>query len=100
MGGEILRNALQKPLKTIVENCGVGFETVEKKIGGKNGYNSKTGEIEDMLESGIVDAVGVILNAVKNAVSVAATILTCGTVVTLPKDEDASLQKLMKHGIM
>jgi chaperonin GroEL len=51
------------------------------------GFNSKTGKVEDLVEAGVVDPAKVVLSAVKAAIGVASGILTLGTVVLLPKEE-------------
>lgn len=83
IGGIILKEALQKPYKQIVENTGKNSGIPTQEIG----FNSKTGEMVNMFKAGIVDPTDVQINAVKNAIGVAATILTVGTVVILPKEE-------------
>jgi chaperonin GroEL len=87
IGSVILRNALEAPIKQIVYNTGKDFDDIVGYIGATKGFNSKTGELVDMFETGIVDPADVVLNAVRNAIGVAAAILTVGTVVTLPKEE-------------
>lgn len=52
------------------------------------GFNSKTGKVEDLIEAGIIDPADVVLNAVKSAIGVAASILTVGSVITLPEQEE------------
>jgi chaperonin GroEL len=84
IGGKILSTALTAPLRTICDNSGIE-NTPE--IGGTIGFNTKTRELVDMFEAGIVDPKNVVLNAVKNAVSVAATVLTAPTIVLLPRME-------------
>jgi chaperonin GroEL len=93
VGGLILKESLKAPVKQITANAGKkldvdGFVSDPKR---KNTYgmNSKSGEIVDMFELGIVDPKNVVLNAVKNAISVAATVLTAPTIVTLPREENS-----------
>jgi len=94
VGGSILTTALCKPTAQIMQNAGytpkkVGTTFVDewKRISGTIGFNSHTKEFVDMFEAGIVDPTNVVLNAVKNAVSVAATVITAPTIVTLPREE-------------
>jgi chaperonin GroEL len=94
VGGNILKIALRKPTLQIMQNAGkdvsdekclfFGFDTLIKTYG----FNSKTGQVEDLMNSGIVNAKSVDLNAVKNAIGVAASILTIGTIVTLPRETE------------
>ncbi len=83
VGGQILREALLAPIRQIVINAG-GHDTVH--IQDENtGYNALTGEWVNMWEVGIVDPVKVVKNAVKNAISVAGSVLTTEIAVKLPK---------------
>lgn len=89
IGARILAVALEVPARTIYGNAGAYvpdmFLYSGKDIGG---FDSRTKtEIGDMFKAGIIDPTNIVLNAVKNAVSVAATVLTANTVVTLPRDE-------------
>lgn len=86
VGEKILKSALNEPFKRIVTNAGLSEESLVSK---KNlGFDSRTGNIVDMFEAGIIDPTDVVLNAVRNAIGVAASILTIGTVVTLPREEE------------
>lgn len=78
IGAEILRVALKKPWSQILENAGI--ESVEYE-----GYDARTGKPTDMFEAGILDSSKVIKNAIKNAISIAGTILTTKVIVTEPK---------------
>lgn len=84
VGQRILRQALHAPMAQIAINAGATpYLGCEKNIG----LNSKTKEKVDMFEAGIVDPKNVVLNAIRNAISVAATVLTAPTIVTLPREE-------------
>ena len=91
IGWEIVKKALLKPLKLLVENAGengdvVASEVLKKEFG--VGYNVNTGEYEDMKKAGIVDPVKVTISAVQNASSVAGMILTTEASVTDLDDPD------------
>jgi len=86
IGGKILQQALQTPIKLIVKNSGKNIEEIGE-VGDIFGYNSKTGKVEDLMKAGVVDPASVVLNAIKNAIGVAAMILTIGNVILLPKEE-------------
>ena len=77
----ILRQALQAPLKQIMENAGVDYDYSMVEDG--MGYNIKTGEFGDMIDMGIVDPTRVTVTALQNAVSVAITILSTKAIITL-----------------
>lgn len=71
----ILRNSLREPYNVLIKNSGF------KDDGNSIGMNVKTGEKVDMFEAGIIDPAIVIKNAVKNAVSIAGTVLTSDGVI-------------------
>ncbi len=52
------------------------------------GYNSSTSRVEDLMSSGVTDPANIVLNSVKNALSVAAAVITTETIVTLPKHDE------------
>ena len=94
LGCNIMRNALRTPFQQILLNAGQeNVHAIEYQIEGnenKNiGYNIKTREYEDFLESGIIDPTKVTRCALENAASIAGTILlTECTVVNKPKDKE------------
>lgn len=89
VGGIILIQALVAPIKQIIENAGVKFTDDTIILAGDDkGLNAKTLEVVDMWEAGILDPALVVKNAVKNAISVAGTVLTASVIVTLPKKEE------------
>lgn len=83
IGGKILGEALKAPMKQILTNAGI--TDTELKLG--HGYDTRTRKAVDLIEAGIVNPTNVEINAVRNAVSVAATILSAPTIVTLPDDK-------------
>lgn len=84
IGGRILETALLKPMLQIMSNAGITIN-VEPSKG--MGYDTRTRELVDLIEAGIVNPTNVEINAVRNAISVAATVLSAPTVVTLPKHD-------------
>ncbi|MEA3354893.1 MAG: chaperonin GroEL [Patescibacteria group bacterium] len=92
IGLDILRFALQQPVRLLAENSGADAGWVVKKVeqGKKDfGFNSLTMEFGYMLEQGILDPAKVTRTALQNAASVASMILTTECLVTeLPKKED------------
>lgn len=92
-GTEIIRRALEEPLRQIVANAGkeasVIIEEVKK---GKDayGYNAETDEYGDLIAMGIVDPVKVTRSALQNAASAAAMFLTTEAVITdIPEEKPA-----------
>jgi chaperonin GroEL len=90
-GVNIVKRALEEPMRQIVENAGVeGSVVVDKVKGGKDdyGFNAASEKYENMLGAGILDPTKVCRLALQNAASVAGLLLTTGAVVTeKPKEE-------------
>src|SRR4051812_23574217 len=84
-GARIVARALEEPLKQIAVNAGEeGGVVVEKvrNLTGNNGYNAATGDYEDLVGKGIIDAAKVTRSALQNAASIAALFLTTEAVIT------------------
>lgn len=93
LGVEIVKKALEAPMRQIAENAGVEgsivIETVKKMNPGE-GYNALTGDYGNMIGFGIIDPAKVTRSAIQNAASIAALILTTEAVVAeKPKEESA-----------
>ena len=88
----ILRRALEEPLRQIAANAGVDGAVIAeevKKNSGNHGYNAATGVYEDMVKAGIVDPAKVTRTALQNAVSIAGMFLTTEAVITeIPKKDE------------
>ena len=83
-GGQIVRRALQSPIRQIAENSGLeGSVVVQKVTASANnvGLNADTGEYVDLFKAGIVDPLKVTRTALENAVSLVGTILTTEVLV-------------------
>lgn len=92
-GINILRRAVEAPLRQIVANAGDEASVVLDKVkqgSGNYGYNAATGEYGDMLEFGIIDPAKVTRSALQAASSIAGLLITTEAIVAeLPKDESA-----------
>ena len=97
-GVNILRVALEAPMRKIAENAGMNgdviIQNVRRMQGEKKdpqlGYNVMTGEYLNMVKSGIIDPAKVTRGALENAASIAAMILTTEALVTdIPEDKKA-----------
>ncbi len=95
IGVNILRRALEEPLRQIAANAGAeGSVIVEavRKMEPGNGFDAQKGEFTDMFVAGIIDPAKVTRSALENAASVAALLLTTETVITdLPEKEKAPM---------
>jgi chaperonin GroEL len=92
-GVEIVRRALEEPLRQIVGNGGLeGSVIVNKVKEGKDayGFNAQTGVYEDLFTAGVIDPTKVTRTALQNAASVASLMLTTEAMVAeRPKEEEA-----------
>jgi chaperonin GroEL len=90
-GAEIIRRAIEEPLRMIVANAGMEPSVVcneVKKNKGGFGFNAFNNKYEDLLQAGIIDPTKVTRTALENAASIASLILTTECIVSeLPKDE-------------
>jgi chaperonin GroEL len=95
IGVNILRRALEEPLRQIAANAGLeGSVVVEavRKMEPGHGYDASKGEYADLFATGIIDPAKVTRSALENAASVASLMLTTETVVTdLPEKEKAGM---------
>jgi chaperonin GroEL len=104
VGVNILRRALQEPLRQIVINAGADGSVVLNKVAEEGqdnfGYNAANGEYGDLVRLGIIDPTKVARTALQNAASVAGLLLTTEAMVTeLPK-EDAPAMPMPDMGGM
>ncbi len=85
IGVDIIKRAVEEPLKQIATNAGKeGSVVVERLKGEKNpniGYDAKTDAYRDMIEAGIIDPVKVVRSALQNAASIAGLMLTTEALV-------------------
>jgi len=92
-GARMVARALEEPIKQIAHNAGMeGGVVVEKVKGlsGNEGLNADTGNYEDLLKAGVIDAAKVTRSALQNAASIAALFLTTEAVVAdKPEDKPA-----------
>ena len=90
-GVEIIRKALQAPLRQIVTNAGgepsIVVENVMNGDGGY-GYNARTGVYEDLVAGGVIDPTKVTRSALQNAASVSGLLLTTEALIADSADDD------------
>ena len=90
-GINIVRRALQEPVRQIAQNAGSEGSVVVGKILENNsanfGYNAQTGEYGDLLQMGVIDPVKVVRSALEDAASVASLLITTEAMIAeLPKE--------------
>ena len=90
-GAEIVKKSLESPLYRIAVNAGQEGAVVVNTVKGSKdgtGYNALTDEYVDMVEAGILDPVKVARSALQNANSIAATLLTTESAVSIIKEPE------------
>jgi chaperonin GroEL len=101
-GIEIIKRAIEEPLRQIVINSGKeGAVIVQKVREGKDdfGYNAQTDKYEHLFKAGVIDPVKVARVALENAASIAGMFLTTEAVVVEEKDENAPAMPPMGGGM-
>ncbi|WP_338521728.1 chaperonin GroEL [Candidatus Legionella polyplacis] len=94
VGIDILRRAIEAPLRQIVANAGYEASVIVNKVSeykdrGNYGFNAATGEYGDLVEMGILDPTKVTRTALQNAASVASLMLTTECMIAeLPKKDE------------
>ena len=92
-GARIVAAAVEAPLTQIAENAGLNGGVVVEKVRnlkkGTEGLNAATGEYEDLLKAGVIDAAKVTRSALQNAASIAALFLTTEAVIVDKPAESA-----------
>ena len=97
VGIDIIRRAIQAPLRQIVENAGEDGAVVVGKLLEKynvnTGYNAQTDEYVNMFDAGIVDPTKVVRTALEGAASVGALLITTEAMVAEKPEEECSCGK-------
>jgi chaperonin GroEL len=91
MGVDIVRRALEAPMRQIAGNAGYEGSLVVQRVkdGKKNlGFNAESGEYTDMLEAGVIDPTKVVRIALQNASSIASLLLTTEALVSEKPEEE------------
>ncbi len=94
VGVDIIRKALEEPIRQISENAGAEASVVVNRVkneSGAFGYNAQTDTYEDLLKAGVIDPTKVTRSALENAASIASLLLTTeAVVVDMPEDNKAA----------
>ena len=95
IGVDIIRRAIEEPIRQIVHNAGLEGSVVVNKVKegeGNFGFNAATDEYEDLVKAGVIDPTKVTRVALENAASVASLLLmTEATIVEKPEKESAPM---------
>ncbi|HYU61360.1 MAG TPA: chaperonin GroEL [Solirubrobacterales bacterium] len=92
-GAEIVRRALEEPIRQIAENSGFEGSVVVDKVRGLKpgeGLNAETGDYGDLVADGVIDPTMVTRSALQNAASIAKNILTTECIVAEPPEKDGA----------
>jgi chaperonin GroEL len=104
IGVNIVKRALQEPLRQIAENAGEEGAIVLGKVNGSKdnnfGYNALSGEYEDLVKAGVLDPTKVVRTALTNASSIAALMLTTEALVADITEEKKGAVAIGGHGGM
>ena len=93
-GIQLVRRAMEEPLRQIVENAGMEGSVVVNKVkemSGDNGFNARTEVYEDLHAAGVIDPTKVARVAIENAASIASMILTTECVLSEIKEETPAM---------
>ncbi|TAG57693.1 MAG: chaperonin GroEL [Cytophagales bacterium] len=102
-GVQIIRTAIEAPLRTIVSNCGLEASVIVNKVKeGKDdfGYNAREDKFENLIKIGVLDPVKVTRLALQNAASVASLLLTTECVIAEEKDDAPAMPPMGGGGGM
>ena len=103
IGAEIVRRALEEPIRQIVENAGLEGSVVVNKVKeseGAMGFNAATEKYEDLYEAGVIDPTKVTRSALENASSVAGLLLMTEALITDKPEEQKAAAPAMPPGGM
>jgi chaperonin GroEL len=102
-GVQIVRRALEEPIRQIVANAGLEGSVVVEKVKGATGvaqgFDAERNEYVDMMHAGILDPTKVERIALQNATSIASLLLTTEALITdIPEDDKKAAAPPMPHG--
>src|SRR5215203_5690598 len=93
IGVQIIRRAIEEPLRMIVQNAGaegsIVLEKVRSSKDDKFGYNALTDVYEDLVQAGVIDPTKVTRTALQNAASIASLLLTTEAIIVEKKEKDS-----------
>ena len=93
VGYKIVRRALEEPIRQIADNAGIDGAVIAERAKNEKdgiGYNAYSGQWVNMIETGIIDPAKVTTSALKNAASIAGTLLTTECAITdIPEPKPA-----------
>ena len=103
VGANIVKRALEEPIRKIAENAGAEGSVIVEKVKGEKqnvGYDAQKGEYVDMVAAGIIDPAKVTRTALQNAASISALLLTTEALITDIPEKDKPAMPPMPGGGM
>src|SRR5437660_2585857 len=104
VGAQIVKRALEEPIRQIIENAGLEGSVVVEKVKAENvptrGFDAETMQPVDMMQAGIIDPTKVERVALQNASSIAALLLTTEALITDIPEDAKPAAPAMPHGDM
>jgi chaperonin GroEL len=104
VGSQIVRRALEEPIRQIVENAGLEGSVVVEKVKAETvatrGFDAESLQYVDMIQAGIIDPTKVERVALQNAASIASLLLTTEALITDIPEEKSAAAPAMPHGDM
>jgi chaperonin GroEL len=104
LGVNIIRRALEEPVRQIANNAGFEGSVVVEKVKAEKagfGFNAETGIYEDLMKAGVIDPTKVTRFALQNAASVASLLLTTEAMVAeKPRDKEPAMPQMPPGGGM
>src|SRR5881628_1663604 len=104
VGAQIVKRALEEPIRQIVENAGLEGSVVVEKVKAETvptrGFDAESMEFVDMLQAGIIDPTKVERVALQNAAEIASLLLTTEALITDIPEEKSAAAPPMPHGDM
>ena len=101
-GANIVKRALEEPIRQIVENAGLEGSVVVEKVKAASqasqGFDAESNEYVDMMQAGIIDPTKVERIALQNAASIASLLLTTEALITDIPEEEKKGAPPMPHG--
>ena len=105
VGVNIVKRALEEPLRQIAQNAGHEGSIVVEKVRAETnpnfGFNAQSEKYEDLVKAGVIDPTKVARSALQNATSIASLLLTTEAVITeVPEDKKKGVSAPMPGGDM
>jgi len=103
IGGDIIKRALEDPLRQIASNAGVEGVVIAQRVKeekGSFGYNADSGEYTDMIKDGVIDPMKVVRLAILNSSSIAGLMLTTEALISdLPEKDKPAMPQMPMGGM-